>query len=413
MTNIKKMLGAGLAVATLFGFAACGSSTTSTASSDTKTAKLTVWAASEDQAKGDSWLPTMEKAFQKAHPEYKITFKNAVVAPPDASKTVKQDAKAAADVYLFANDQLGDLVQAGAIGELSDDAVAQVKQQDAEPLIQSVTAQDGKMYGVPFTGNTWFMYYDKSKFTDEDVKSLDKMLEKGKVAFNIANAWYLPGFYLDGNMTLFGPKSNDGKAGIKLSDKAAAVTKYVAKLIQNKNFVMDNDEGAGLAAIQNHTADAFFSGSWQANDVKKALGDNYAAAQLPKFKTEAGEFQMKSFAGSKAVAYNPNSKAPEMAAKFAAFLGSKESQKKYYELQNTIPSDKSLADIVKGDPAAVAQMNTIANTSVLQPTVPEMGGFWDPTKTFGTSLAHKEINDGNAAAKTADWAKGFAEALKK
>ncbi|KXA20970.1 ABC transporter, solute-binding protein [Gardnerella vaginalis] len=413
MTNIKKMLGAGLAVATLFGFAACGSSTTSTASSDTKTAKLTVWAASEDQAKGDSWLPTMEKAFQKAHPEYKITFKNAVVAPPDASKTVKQDAKAAADVYLFANDQLGDLVQAGAIGELSDDAVAQVKQQDAEPLIQSVTAQDGKMYGVPFTGNTWFMYYDKSKFTDEDVKSLDKMLEKGKVAFNIANAWYLPGFYLDGNMTLFGPKSNDGKAGIKLSDKAAAVTKYVAKLIQNKNFVMDNDEGAGLAAIQNHTADAFFSGSWQANDVKKALGDNYAAAQLPKFKTEAGEFQMKSFAGSKAVAYNPNSKAPEIAAKFAAFLGSKESQKKYYELQNTIPSDKSLADIVKGDPAAVAQMNTIANTSVLQPTVPEMGGFWDPTKTFGTSLAHKEINDGNAAAKTADWAKGFAEALKK
>ena len=413
MTNIKKMLGAGLAVATLFGFAACGSSTTSTASSDTKTAKLTVWAASEDQAKGDSWLPTMEKAFQKAHPEYKITFKNAVVAPPDASKTVKQDAKAAADVYLFANDQLGDLVQAGAIGELSDDAVAQVKQQDAEPLIQSVTAQDGKMYGVPFTGNTWFMYYDKSKFTDEDVKSLDKMLEKGKVAFNIANAWYLPGFYLDGNMTLFGPKSNDGKAGIKLSDKAAAVTKYVAKLIQNKNFVMDNDEGAGLAAIQNHTADAFFSGSWQANDVKKALGDNYAAAQLPKFKSEDGEHQMKSFAGSKAVAYNPNSKAPEMAAKFAAFLGSKESQEQMYKLHGDIPVAKSLADLVKDNPAAVAQMNTIAKTSVLQPTVPEMGAFWDPMKTFGTALANKEVNDGNAAAKVADFQKGFEEALKK
>lgn len=415
MTNMKKMLGAGLAVATLFGFAACGSNNDSskTTSSEPTTAKLTVWAASEDQAKSDSWLPTMEKAFEKAHPEYKITWKNAVVAPPDAAKTVKQDAKAAADVYLFANDQLGDLVSAGAIGELSDDAAKQVKDQNEDSMIQSVTASDGKLYGVPYTGNTWFMYYDKSKFSEEDVKSLDTMIGKGKVAFNLGNAWYMPGFYLDGNMSLFGPKSTDGKAGITLSDKAAAVTKYLVKLRSNPNFVLDNDEGAGLAAIQNHTADAFFSGSWQANDVKKALGDNYAAAQLPKFKTEAGEFQMKSFAGSKAVGYNPNSKAVKIASQFAAFLGSKESQQKYYELQNTIPSDKTLADIVKNDPAALAQMNTIAHTSVLQPTIAEMGSFWDPTKTFGTALANKEINEGNAAAKTTDWANGFKSALSK
>ena len=38
------------------------------------------------------------------------------------------------------------------------------------------------------------MYYDKSKFTDSDVKSLDKMLEKNKVAFNITEGWYMSSF---------------------------------------------------------------------------------------------------------------------------------------------------------------------------------------------------------------------------
>lgn len=95
MTNMKKVLGAGLAIATMFGFAACGSSTNAGSSSKSNPVKLTVWSSSEDQKAG-GWIQAMEKAFQKDHPE--VTFKNAVVAPPDAAKTVKQDAKAAADV---------------------------------------------------------------------------------------------------------------------------------------------------------------------------------------------------------------------------------------------------------------------------------------------------------------------------
>ena len=404
MTNIKKMLGAGLAVATLFGFAACGSSTnTDNKAAESGPVQLTVWSASEDQKAG-GWVDTVEKEFQKANPNVK--FKNTVVEPPKAAESVKKDAKAAADVYLFPNDQLGDLVKAGAIGQLSDDAVKQVKEQNEDTLVNSVTAQDGNMYGVPYTGNTWFMYYNKAKFSADEVKSLDKMLEKGKVAFDLSNAWYLPGFYLDGNMTLFGEKGTDAKAGMKLGDKAAEVTKYIAKLFANKNFVLDGNS-AGLNGLKSGKVDAYFSGSWDAADVKKALGDNYAAAALPTFKTESGEHQMKSFAGSKAVAYNPNSKHPEMAAKFAAFLGSKKSQQIAYEKQGVIPSDKSLADSVKSDPAAVAQMETIAKTSVLQPAIPEMGKFWDPVQAFGTSISTGKITGDNAAAQTAEFAKGL------
>lgn len=408
MTMMKKIVGIGATTALLLGVAACGSGANSSGSgSSTTSAALTVWGPSEDQANADSWLPSMEQAFVKAHPEYKITWKNAVVSEGDASKTVKQDPSAAADVYMFANDQLGTLVDAQAIGELGDAAAKQIKERNDTSMVSSVTGTDGKLYGVPYTGNTWFMYYNKAKFTADDIKSLDAMIAKGKVTFNLGNSWYLPAFYVGAGATIFGADGTDKSAGIELGDHAASVTKYLANLVRNPNFVVDNDNGAGLAALQNGTADVLFSGTWQAADVKKALGDNYAAAQLPQFTTDSGTYQMKSFSGSKAAAYNPNSKSPKIAAEFAAFLGSTQAQKAHFDMRQIVPTDKSLAADVANDPAAVAQMSTIANTSVNQSTIPAMADFWDPCKTFGTALVNKEVTTDNAAQKTTEWAAAY------
>lgn len=406
MTNMKKILSVTAAAAMLLGVSACGSNNNGgTAAKGTQSIKLTVWGPSEDQAKSDSWLPTMEKQFAKAHPEYKITWKNAVVSEGDAGKTVKQDPSAAADVYMFANDQLGTLIDAQAIGEVSDDAKAQIKKQDDDAIIKSVTGTDGKIYGVPFTGNTYFMYYNKSKFSSDDIKSLDTMLQKGKVSYNLGNSWYLPAFYTGAGMTLFGKDAATAKDGIKMDSAAATdVTKYLVDLVKNPNFVVDNDEGAGLAALQNGTVDAIFSGTWSASDVKKALGNNYAAAQLPSFTTSGGStYQMKAFYGSKAVGFNPNSKVPQAAAEFATYLGSSEAQKARYTMRQIVPTDKSLASTYKNDPAAVAQNDTIANTSTLQPTIAQMGNFWDPCKNFGTAIVNGDVNSGNAQAKAQAW----------
>ena len=406
MTNMKKILSVTAAAAMLLGVSACGSNNNGgTAAKGTQSIKLTVWVPSEDQAKSDSWLPTMEKQFAKAHPEYKITWKNAVVSEGDAGKTVKQDPSAAADVYMFANDQLGTLIDAQAIGEVSDDAKAQIKKQDDDAIIKSVTGTDGKIYGVPFTGNTYFMYYNKSKFSSDDIKSLDTMLQKGKVSYNLGNSWYLPAFYTGAGMTLFGKDAATAKDGIKMDSAAATdVTKYLVDLVKNPNFVVDNDEGAGLAALQNGTVDAIFSGTWSASDVKKALGNNYAAAQLPSFTTSGGStYQMKAFYGSKAVGFNPNSKVPQAAAEFATYLGSSEAQKAHYTMRQIVPTDKSLASTYKNDPAAVAQNDTIANTSTLQPTIAQMGNFWDPCKNFGTAIVNGDVNSGNAQAKAQAW----------
>jgi arabinogalactan oligomer/maltooligosaccharide transport system substrate-binding protein len=366
---------------------------------------LTVWGPQEDQTDATSWLPVQEAAFAKAHPEYTLTWKNAVVAEGDAATTVKQDPSAAADVYMFANDQLGTLVESNAIGVLPPASVSQVKKQNTDVMVTSVTGTDGKLYGVPYTANTWFMYYNTSKFSADDVKNLDTMLSKGKVAFPIDNSWYLPAFYTANGSTLFGPKGTDESAGFGFTGKSADdVTTYLTTLVKNKNFV-DDANGAGLAGLQHGTIDAYFSGSWDAAAAKKALGANYGAAQPAGYTLDGSQVQLKAFAGSKAVAFNPNASNPKAAAQFAAFLGSADAQKSHYALRGIIPSDKSLANesSVAADPVAVAQMNTVKNASVLQPTVPKMGNFWDPTAAFGKALLSGDVNASNAAAKTEAW----------
>lgn len=176
MARWKKALAA-ISACALFvtGLSACGSAS---AGGDAEHITLVVWASQEDQANTDSWLQTMEAAFEQQHPEYSITWKNQNVASADAAGIAKQDPTVAADVYTFASDQLGTLLDAGAVGQVSDPTMKQLAKQTKgnATMLQTVTGEDGNVYGVPLAGNTWFMYYRKSKFTEQDITSLDAML---------------------------------------------------------------------------------------------------------------------------------------------------------------------------------------------------------------------------------------------
>lgn len=80
---------------------------------------------------------------------------------------------------------------------------------------------DGELYGAPYTSNIWYMFYDKSVFSEEDVKSLDTMLEKGVVSFPFTNSWYLPAFYVGNGCTLFGEDGTDEEAGVEFGGENA------------------------------------------------------------------------------------------------------------------------------------------------------------------------------------------------
>lgn len=138
---------------------------------ETQDVTLTVWAPQEDQADDyGNWLGKMEENFAAAHPEYNITWKNEVCQEGDVGDKVVQDPENSADVYLFANDQIGKLKDANAIAELGGKTLDQIKADNSEVVVDSVT-QDGAVYGVPFTTNTWFMYYNKSMVSEDEIKS--------------------------------------------------------------------------------------------------------------------------------------------------------------------------------------------------------------------------------------------------
>ncbi len=382
--------------------AGCGSKGSNSASGtegsgdDKWSGTITVWSPQEDQDTG--WLSKECEAFNEAHPEWDITFKYGVCAEGDVKTTVTQDVKKAADVYMLANDNIPDLVAANALAELGGDYLEDVQANNSESIASSVTYND-QLVAFPFSSNTWFMYYDKSVYSEDDIKSLDTMLEKGKVSFPLSNSWYIQAFYVGNGCSLFGDGTEADKGVDFGGDKAAAVTNYLVDLAANSNFINDAD-GAGLAGLRDGSVNAVFSGTWDAEAVKEALGDNMGVAALPTFTLDGKECQMKSFMGSKAIGVNPNAENMQASMALAAYLASEDAQKDHYDMRNILPSNTNID--VSSDQIAAAVADTMKNTSIVQPLLSEMSNYWSPAENMGKNIIAGEITHDNAAEKTED-----------
>ena len=362
---------------------------------------LTIWTPMEDQLGESNWLDIMLEKFEAEHPEYDIIWELGVCHEGDALNKVVSDVSAAADVFFYASDCLGTFYGANALMSVGGQYAEQVREENSQAMIDTVTHADGNIYGFPMSPNTWFMYYDKSVYTEEDVRSLDTMLEKGKVAFPITNAWYLWSFYAAGGGTLFGEYGNDGSAGIKLGDRGSAVTKYLVNFANHPNLINDAS-GVGMAGLADGSINAIFTGDWDAAVVRDCLGDNFGVAVPPCINLDGEMAQMKSFLGSKAIGVNQQSQHPQIAMQLAAFLSSAEAQLLRYEMRSVIPAASVLADDaqVANDPVAFAVLQTVTYASVVQPYIQEMGSYWGPAGNFGAALWDNSITQDNYVEQT-------------
>ena len=373
------------------------------------TAELTVWCPQEDQDTG--WIKKMSEQFLAAHPTWDITFTFETCSEGDAGKNVTQDPTVAGDVYFFANDQLIDLINADAIAKMGGSALDYIKESNSDKVIATVT-QNGDVYGIPFTDNTWFMYYNKKLFTEDEVKNLDTMLAKGnaKVAFPITNTWYFQAFYAAVGGVFCGPNGDNPDAGIVLGDNATAATKYIINMVNNPNFVNDAD-GVGMAGLTDGTIGAIFSGTWDYQNVVNAIGaENVGICQLPTITVDGKECTLKAFAGSKAIGVNPNCENQRVAVAFAQYLASKEAQLAHYEMRGIIPCNTKLlaTDALQKDALAQAQANTVANTSINQPVNSKFNSsWWSTAGTMSANIYNKVFTIDDAEAKTVE----FQEAL--
>lgn len=374
---------------------------------ETKDVTLKVWGPQEDQNPVDGYdkgiLAAMCESFNEAHPEWNITFEYGVCGEDVAKDEVTKDVDAAADVYMYANDQLPILVDSGAIAELGGKNLDAVKAANSESMMNTVTYEGG-VYGVPYAYNGWFMYYDSSKFTEEEAKDLDVMMAKDlgedviNVCFPLGNSWYIPAFYYGVGGTMFGADGTDGSSPCDFNDeKGLAVTNYLVDLAANPKFTNQANEEAGkaISLFSEGKLGAFFSGSWDREAIEEALGENFACAQLPSFKAGDYEGTMKSYAGSKAIGVNPTCENMDAAVALAVYLGSAECQKIRYEVRGVVPLDSTGID----DVMLNAITDTVNNTSVAQPLVSEMNGWWTPAEAFGKAIVAGEVTHDNAQEK--------------
>ena len=379
------------------GLTGCGSSS----EGGTEKIRLMVWSPSEDQSKDSGeWLQTCCEAFAEEHPEWDITFVYGVMDEASAAGQVAQDPEASADVFLYANDNLTTMTDADALVKFGGKYREEIEATNSQTSLDSVT-KDGEIYGVPFAINTWFLFYDKSVFSEEDVKNLDTMLEKGVVSFPFTNSWYLPAFYIGNGCTLFGD-GTDASAGVDFGgEKAREVTDYLIDLESNPNFRIDAD-GSGIAGMRDGSINAMFSGSWDAGAIKEALGDNMGVAALPTYTLNGEEKQMYAYAGTKAVGVNAQSDYMVQAVELAIFLANEYSQRLHYELEDVVPCHTALLEDeeIMSDEVVAAINDTFNRTSILQPNLAEMSNCWTPVENMGKGIRNGSITHENAAEQT-------------
>lgn len=145
-----------------------------------------------------------------------------------------------------------------------------------------------KLYAYPMTAdNGYFLYYDASVLTAEDVQSMDTMLEKAAVAgkkfmMSVNDAWYNYSFYAGAG--LVATLADDGVNTVCNWNEApgADVTQAILDITANPGFKSGADADIA-SAIKDGSCCAAISGTWNASTAEGAWGEGYAATKLPTY----------------------------------------------------------------------------------------------------------------------------------
>ena len=353
--------------------------------------------------------------FLKATPDIAEAFTVRVSAMGEGETATQMltDVESGADVYAFAQDQLGRLVQAGALSKLGGTYLEAVKKNNDEGSVGAAMAGNA-VYAYPLTSdNGYFLYYDKSVV--KDPSTLDGILKDCRDAgksFYMDNqsGWYLVSFFFGAGCG-YTTESNDRGEITKVycdfdSEKGLEAMKAMVAAEQSGAF-QRSDSFASQFNPEGGKAGAAISGTWDAAAIKGYLGENYGTAKLPTMTTKDGQVQMGSWAGYKLMGVNPTqSEAAVIAShRLAAYLTSEEVQLARYIAKGWGPSNLNAQknENVKADEA----LSALRAQLPYAPAQPQCSAnFWAKMEALGT-----EINAGTYRNATDDTLRGVLKEL--
>ncbi|MCX2455843.1 extracellular solute-binding protein [Lacticaseibacillus nasuensis] len=376
MTSWKKVTMGSAAVLAAVMLAACGKSSTESTKTTSKdlTGTVKLWV---DTTNVD-YYKTIVKNFSKKYPKVNVTVTQSPNGSANAKTDVGKDPSKAADVFQVPNDQLGSMADQGYINPLSPAATKAVKKDDVAVAADAVTWK-GKMYAYPTDQQAQTLYYNKSMLSADDVKSWKTLTAKGVLATDFTNAYNFYPIFFSAGTQLYG-KDGETLKGTNINNaKGIAAMTWFAEQKQNKNVMQTSNT---LNQMKSGHATATIDGPWNAANIKKILGKNFAVAPYPTINVGGKEVQMQAFLGIGSFAVNSHTatKNQKAAATLAQFVTNKQSQLIGYRHNGSIPVNKSAqtSKEVADDPVAKAVMvMSQPGNSVVMPKMTQMATFWN------------------------------------
>ena len=300
--------------------------------SETGPIKLKVWGPNQEQ----NFLQAKAVEFKTANPTLNIEFEFAAVGEPELKSVLTLDIAGGADVFAFPDDQLQDLVTAGALSPVQQFRTDVI----ARNIDWSVDlAKIGEtVYAYPNTAdNGVFMYYDKRHITAEQMTSLDSILavaqaKNSSIVIDPMGGWAMSmWFATSGNISWNAAtrtQTIDWNNAAGLNAAKGMFNAYASnRVIRDQGLMptlfLENETDITKGII------AGVSGTWNANALTGILGaQNIGMIKMPTFTVGGGaQVQLGSMVGAKLIGVNGFTKQPAIAHQFANFLTNADTQK--------------------------------------------------------------------------------------
>ena len=360
------------------------------------TVELTLWCAETEEYQ--TVMKEIVDEFKATYPEVDFDITIGAESEANCKDDVLADVETAADVFVFADDQLLDLVNAGALQSVDATYTYDPKVANAESTVEAASV-DGTLYAYPLTAsNGYFLFYNSDYLTEEDVASWDNLLAaaeaQGKtVGMEVSGAWYLYGFFAGAGLDMYRNDDGSNTCNWNATDTkytGADVAEAVTKICESDAMVNCVNEDAQAFALNGEMI-ADVNGTWATKAFQEAYGDGYAAVKLPTFTVNGDQVQMSSFAGYKFVGVNAYSKNTGWAMLLAEYITNEDSQKKIGIATGEGPSNLAAAasDEIASAPALAALAEQAEYASLQR-----VGdNYWGPAATLGQSLVEGAYTD--------------------
>lgn len=346
-------------------------------------------------------MDTMNKMVDSFKEKYGGEAKFDITLEAHSDATTRDDVLGdihnAADVFPLPDDQMASMAGGGVIEPVPNRE--EVEAANLPEACEAATVND-TLYAYPMTAdNGYFLYYDKKYFSEEDVQTLEGILDVArkankKFSMEFNSGWYTYAFF--GNTGMEFGINDDGVTNYcNWNTKKGDITGLdVARALQEiatDPAFESRPDSEFIEAVKTGNVIAGISGVWSAMDIKAAWGEDYGAVKLPTYTCGGKQIQMASFTGYKAMGVNYYSKYKEWALKLADWLTNEENQTLRFVERNQGPANINAAasEEVKKVPAIQA---VIAQSEF--GSLQRVGNnYWTPFETFSKRLLAGGMSD--------------------